>query len=66
MEVDLPLTILPLFKPASEPTPSDVVAGVLGQLVPIEGVTESEGEGIASPPELSPKPVGEAELSSPP
>lgn len=60
MEVDLPLRILPLSEPASEPTPSDVVAGVLGQLVPVEG------EGATSPPELSPEPVGEAEPSSPP
>lgn len=41
---DLPLTVLPLFEPAGKPTPLDVVAGVLGQLVPVEEVAES-GEG---------------------
>lgn len=66
VEVVLPLTILPFLEPASELTPSDVVAGVLGQIIPIEGVTDSEGEGATSPPELSPEPVGEAEPSSPP
>lgn len=42
------------------------MAGVLGQLVPVEGVAESEGEGATSPPDLSPEPVGEAVPSSPP
>lgn len=58
--VDLHLTVLPLFEPKSEPTPSDVVTGVLGQLVPVEEVVESEGEGVASAaePEQSPEPIG--------
>lgn len=38
-EVDLPLTFLPLFEPASEPTPSDVVAVVWGSV----GVTRGGG-----------------------
>lgn len=68
MEVNLPLTVLPPLEPTSEPTSSDVVAGVLGQLVPVEEVVESGGEGVASPagPELSAEPVGEVEPSSPP
>lgn len=67
-EVDLLLTILPPLEPTSEPTPSDVVAAVLGQLVPIEEVVESGGEGVASPvePELFLEPGGKVEPSSPP
>lgn len=55
MRVELPLTVLPLFEPTSEPTPSDVVAGVLSQLVPVEEIVQSEGEGVATlaNPELS-------------
>lgn len=40
-EVGLPLMVLPPFERTSEPTLSDVVAGVLNLLVPIEGVAES-------------------------
>lgn len=39
-EVNLPLIVLPPFEPKNEATPSDVVVGVLGQLVPLEEVTE--------------------------
>lgn len=66
MEVDLPLMILPASEPEVEPTPSDVVAGVLGQLIPFEGVDELEGEDATSPPDLSPEPIGEVGPSSPP
>lgn len=40
-QVDLPLTVLRPFELANEPTPLDVVAGVLGQLGPFEEVVES-------------------------
>lgn len=39
-EVNLPLTVFPPFKHTSKPTPSDVMARVLNQLFPVEGVAE--------------------------
>lgn len=66
LDVDFPLMILPAPEPEVEATPSDVVAGVLSQLAPIEGMDESEGDGALSPPDLSPEPIGEAGASSPP
>lgn len=38
--VNLPLTVFPPFEAAIKPTPSDVMAGFLNQLVPLEEVTE--------------------------
>lgn len=73
-EVDLPLTVLPPLELASHP--SDVVAGVLGQLIPVEEVVESDvggdrvegGEGGVSlvMPKQSPELVVEVGPSSPP
>lgn len=79
-EVDLPLAVLPLFECGSEPTPSNVVAGVLSQLPLVEGVEvvdhpvspielKPEGEEEATSPHLpepSPEQVKEAGPSSPP
>lgn len=41
-EVDLPLTVLRPFEHGSEPTPSDVVVGVLNQLASVEGMARPE------------------------
>lgn len=40
-DVDLPLTVLPPFELIIEPSPSNVLKDILGQLVPLEEVAES-------------------------
>lgn len=59
--------VLPPFKRGSELTPSDVVAGVLRQLPPVERVADSrEVEVVDHPVNLVEfEPVGEEETTSP-
>lgn len=55
-EIDLPLTVLTPVERGSEPTPSNVVTGVLNQLAPVEGAGDSrEIEAVdCRPADLSP------------
>lgn len=59
--------VLPPFKRGSEPTHSYVVAGVLRQLPPVEGVADSrEFEVVDHPVRLVEfEPVGEEKTTSP-
>lgn len=63
-EDEIDLTVLLPFKRGSEPTPSDVVAGILSQLPPVEGVGDSRKvDRPVSPVEL--EPIGEEDAISP-
>lgn len=64
-EIDLPLTVLPPVERGSEPTPFDVVAGVLNQLAPVEGAGDSREIEALDCPASPPEPVGDEEIISP-